>query len=185
MTHDSEKVVSIRVPPPSLQSRVQRKREVLQQWLDHGIPYDKLDSLPNSLTEAREWEDRELRIYAIGSPNSFTTRHAEVGGDVEAIRDLLTKLKAKVKRPRRKSRSVPRNPAINVKDIERAMSALISQWHMAREDARKQRVRAELAEKHRDRAREETRAKEAELRLKEAEITDLRRQLAGGLSVVR
>lgn len=178
MPNPADNVVELQLRAPSLQSRVQRKREVLQQWLDKGIPHDKLTSLPRSLTEAREWKDPELGIHPIGSPNSFTTKHPDVGPDVEIIGGLLTKLREKVKRPSSKNRSAAKRSTISAKEIEQAMSALVSQWHMAREEARQQRVRAERAEKHRDLAREELRANEAEL-------AELRRRVSGGLTVVR
>jgi hypothetical protein len=177
MLQATDEIVSLQLRPHSLQSRVQRKREILQLWLNDGVPHDKFLSLPRSLTEARKWEDPELGIYAIGSPNNFTTRHREVGRDVQAIGALLTKLRDKVKLPPSKARAVPRKPGISVKEIHQAMSALISQWHIAREEARKQRTRADVAEKHRDIARKE-------LRDMEVELARLRRQVFGGLSVV-
>jgi hypothetical protein len=178
MSDEADNVATMQLRLPSLRSRVHRKREVLQQWLDKGIPHEKLASLPRSLTEARKWNDPSLGVYPIGSPNNFTTVHSDVGEDVEAISVLLTKLQEKLKRPAARKRSTPQKPAISVKDIEQAMSALISQWHMAREEARKQRVRAELAERHRDLAREE-------LRAKEAENAELRRRLSDRLTVIQ
>jgi hypothetical protein len=171
-------ILALPVPTPSLQQRVQRRREVLQQWLDKGIPHDQLDSLPTSLNAARKWDDPAMGIFPIGSPNNFTTSHPEVGGDVEAIADLIGKLHAKIKRPARKRKAPGSQPTISAKEVEQAVRALISQWHVAREEAQRQKERADRAEKHRDLAREE-------LRAKEVEVAELRRRLSGGLSLVQ
>lgn len=147
-------------------------------WLDSGIPHDKLDSLPSSLTEARKWSDAELGIHPIGSPNNFTTRHPDVGEDVEAIGTLLSALHEKVRRPARKKPQTSHQPKISAREVEQALSTLVSQWHVAREDARRHKVRADLAEKHRDLARDE-------LRTAQVELAELRRRLSNGLKLVR
>lgn len=176
---DQDVVVALRVPAPSLKDRVQRKREILQKWLDNGIPHDKLASLPRSLTQARTWEDLELGIYPIGSPNSFTTQHPDVGRHVEVIAALLTKLKSKTKRPAAtRAKSDPRKATISAAQVEQALSAMASQWHIAREQARRERKRAEILEGHLEVARSECRAKDEEL-------AELRRRLSDGLSVVK
>jgi hypothetical protein len=66
---------------------------------------------------------------------------------------------------------------ISSKDVERALAALTSQWHMAREDARIQRERANLAHKHLEHARED-------LRKANAELAALRRRVDGGLKLI-
>lgn len=178
MTETVSNIVSLKTSNRSLKQRVERKREVLQSWLDKGVPHDKVDAVPSSLTEAREWEDPSLDVHAIGSPNNFTTKHAQVGRDVQAIGNLITKLQAKIKRPKPKRRSADERPTITAKDVQEVIATLASQWHMAREEARRQRLRADDAEAARDLAREE-------LRLSLAEVAELKRQLSGGLKLIR
>lgn len=161
---------------PGLKDRVQKKRQVLQEWLDDKIPYGK--GLPASLNEVRLWKDSELGLYRIGSPNNFTSIHPTVGEDVTAIAAILTKLKAKIKRGRIKAHSAKKKPTISASEIEQALSVLVAQWHMAREEARKDRVRADNAERSRDIAREDCR------QLRE-ELAEIRRRMAVGLTVVK
>lgn len=178
MTEATKNIVVLKGATPNLYSRVRRKREVLQLWLDNGIPHDKLDTLPRSLNEARKWQDADLGVYSIGSPNNFTTRHPDIGSDVEAIGALITKLHEKVKRPANKRPAKSQQPKITANEIEQTISSLISQWHMAREESRRHMVRADLAEKHRDIARDE-------LRVAQVELAELRRRLSSGLKLVR
>ncbi len=178
MTDTAENVVGFHAPVPDLRGRVRRKREVLQLWFDNGIPHDKLDSLPSSLNQARKWSDAELGLHPIGSPNNFTTRHLDVGDDVQAIATLIAAIHEKLKRPGRKKNRDSHQPKVTAKEVEQTLSALVSQWHVAREDARRHKVRADLAEKHRDLARDE-------LRSAQVELAELRRRLSSGLKLVR
>jgi len=48
--------------PSSIHQRIDRRIEVLTDWLENGVPREKIGSLPVSLTAAREWEDETLGI---------------------------------------------------------------------------------------------------------------------------
>lgn len=179
MNDGSKNIVSLHTKLPSLQARVQRRIAVLQEWLDKGIPHDKVAAIPNSLTKAREWHDADLAIYKIGSPRRFTTTDVDYGKDVARIAELLVALNAKIKRTGR-SRLTDRaaSPVISGREIEQTLSAMVSQWHMAREEARKHKVRADTAEAHLAFTRKESDAKDRE-------IAELRRRLSTGLTVVK
>lgn len=161
-----------------LKERVERKRDLLNKWLIEGVPHNYLETLPTSLNAARVWTIPELGIQPIGSPNSFTTTHVDVGEEVKAISDLVRKLQSKLLTPKRNKKISALRPTISAKDIEKTMSALVSQWHAARNDALHWKEQAVRAQKHRDIAREE-------LKARDAEIAELRRRLAGGLSLVK
>lgn len=156
----------------SVQSRVERKREVLALWIRDGVPPEKLESLPSSLTEARKWEDPELGVWAIKSPNDFLLAHEVWGVDVKAIQKHLTFLKGRYKRTRRPSKSseAPSNRA-ELLELNDAIQKMASQWSTEREMRLQEAARADSAEMR------------AAILLKEntanqAEIADLRRQLS-------
>jgi hypothetical protein len=179
MDDGAENVVSLRTKLPTLEARVQRRIAVLQGWLDKGIPHDKVATLPNSLTKAREWHDADLAIYKIGSPRRFTTTDLDYGKDVARIAELLVALNAKIKRTgRSRSTGGASAPTISGREIEQTLSAMVSQWHMAREEARKHKIRADTAEAHLSLTRKESYAKDRE-------IAELRRRISNGLTVVK
>lgn len=166
---------------PTLEERVRQKRDVLRRWLTEGVPPDKLASIPQSLTEARLWEDTDpdWRVYRIGSPNSFTKGNDVVGELVAEIAGLLTRLRNKVKKPTRVPRAESaRSQKISVGEIEAAFSAMASQWHKTREELRKEKERATTAE---NLLAIITREKEEQ----DKELADLRRRLQQRLTLVQ
>lgn len=158
--------------PGSVQSRVKRKREVLALWIRDGVPPEKLESLPSSLTEARNWEDRDLGIWAIKSPNDFLLTHEVWGSDIKAIQTHLTFLRGRYKRsPRRsKSRETSTNRA-ELLELNDEIRRMASQWSTEREMRLQEAARADSAEMRAAVLLEENTANQAE-------IADLRRQLS-------
>lgn len=163
---------------PSVENRIERRLEVLREWLREGIPAGKL--IPKSLAEARAWGDAELGIVAIVSPNEFTTTHPTFGARVRDIAGLLTVLRKKFKQPASVSpRSGDRTLKFDRSALERQLAAVVSQWHAERDQRQQEKGRADSAE-----FRSVLLLKELEK--KDELIADLRRQLASkqGLRVV-
>jgi hypothetical protein len=164
---------------PSVEQRITRRLDVLREWLRDGIPAGK--SLPQSLNAAREWDDPDLGIVRIASPNEFTTTHSTFGSRVRDIASLLTDLRKKFKRPSKATASKPVGQVAKFdrRDFDRQIAAVVSQWHTERDQHLLEKKRADAAE-----ARSLILLKE--LAEKETLISDLRRQLAyrNGLRIV-
>ena len=164
----------------TVEQRIERRLEVLREWLRDGVPAD--ESIPASLKAARVWENAELGILPIASPNEFTTTHHLHGNRVRDIGGLLTELKKRFDRPGG-SASSPRSSAaaakFDRKAHERQLEAAVSQWHAERDQRLHEKRRADAAEARSVLLLEENARKDAL-------IADLQRQLAShnGLRVV-
>lgn len=155
----------------TIAQRIERRQAVLREWLAEGIPPGKV--IPPSLAAARRWEDVELAIEAIASPNEFTKTHPLHGREVSNIAALLTALEKKFGRPKRDTR--PPAPA-EEKRFDQAMSnrllqTISSQWHEEREMRLSEKRRADSAEARSGALLED-------LKLKDKIISDLRRELS-------
>jgi hypothetical protein len=157
----------------SVLDRIKARKNLLKRWVDVGVPAAKLESLPNSLRSAREWSDPEIGIFAIGSPNSFTKTHPVWGRDVAEVGALLHALKNKYRRPPKRKRSTDRTVVakIDTQEAERQLQIAVSQWHMERAKAEREKRRADAAEGR-------TSLLLAENARKDEEISDLRRLIA-------
>ena len=164
----------------TVEVRIERRLEVLQGWLREGVPEDKV--IPKSLTAVRQWDDPELGIEPIGSPNEFTKTHHIHGLRVQEVAALLTEFKHRsINSPKATARRVPKTlPSFNRKDFDRQIEATVSQWHSEREQRLREQKRAESAE-----ARSVLLIQENAQ--KDQLIADLRRQLAAlkGLRVMK
>lgn len=134
----------------SVLQRIQARIDVLQDWLDHGVPLvvdedgrERPAYVPTSLTKARTWHDETLEIEKVGDPNSFTTTHPRHGSKVEELERLLKQMKA--------AGSIRRAPAKSTTDQLKALrqehSALqkqhikvVSQLAAAREELQRERT---------------------------------------------
>lgn len=154
----------------SVEARIERRLALLREWLREGIPVGKV--VPKSLAEARAWDDAELGIVSIVSPNEFTTTHPTFGARVQDIASLLTALKKKFKQPATVS-SRSSSPALKFdrSALERQLVAVVSQWHAERDQRQNEKRRADSAE-----FRSAMLLKEVDK--KDDLIADLRRQLA-------
>jgi hypothetical protein len=165
--------------PQTVLERILRRKAVLNQWLREGVPAHKMASIPRSLREARDWDDPELGIVPIGSPNDFTKNHVAHGQHVNSIAVLLDDLKRKYSPPDKPAR--PSRPVADDdrKKLQGALTEAVSQWHAARADGLAERQRADGAEARSTLLLQENAAKDDE-------IADLRRRLASreGLRVV-
>ena len=163
----------------TVEQRIERRLEVLREWLRDGVPAG--ESIPASLKAARVWENTELGILPIASPNEFTTTHHLHGNRVRDIGGLLTELKKRFDRPA--SASSPKSSAaaakFDRKAFERQLEAAVSQWHAERDQRLHEKRRADAAEARSVLLLEENARKDAL-------IADLQRQLAShhGLRVV-
>lgn len=158
-------------PPQSVKQRIERRIQVLRGWLSDGIPLGK--AVPSSLTAAREWDDEELGIQRISSPNEFTKTHPQYRQLVTDVAGLLTELKKRYsqpasKSPRRKSNA---GDKFDQSAHDRELQAAVSQWHAERDQRLWQKDRADSAEARSVALLEEN----AQM---EKLIADLRRQLA-------
>lgn len=165
----------------SVHQRIMVMKSTLNKWLTDGIPPGKTTSLPSSLREARDWEDPELNIQPIGSPNDFTTTNRKWGQDVREIARLLTRLNNLYDQGPR-TKKIPSQHTANKGDdkmVRQDLVAAVSQWHSERDARERERKRADAAE---------TRLSliSAESAQKDSEIADLRSRLAhrDGLRVV-
>jgi hypothetical protein len=172
---DLVRVVS-RAKVPSVAERIERRIELLSQWLQHGVPPGK--TIPLSLNKAREWDDAELGITPIGSAGDFVTTNKTHGSRIEAF-DKLRKmaLKRYGLPPGNKKQGRGQTPnTSSTKMIDRTISdlhitAAVSQWHSERDQRLAEQARANAAE-----------GRSIQLLQENAErdvlIADLRRQLA-------
>jgi hypothetical protein len=159
-------------PPPPIADRVLRKKDILQEWITNGIPKDRSDC-PRSLNQARLWDDPQSGIYAIRSPNEFTTGHPQWGEDVKKIGECIRTLTRRYARP--KKREVRQATAqIGVTKITSGReSHLVAQWHAEREAhalCRARIVSAELTAK----------MCLQDIAARDAQINELHRRLAFG-----
>jgi hypothetical protein len=178
MNSDSKEVRDLLQTPTgskneeSVHERIRRRKVILREWLQSGIPQEALSALPTSLRQARDWDDQSLGISKIGSPNDFTTRHATWGQEVAEIARLLTQLRERYKQPSRRRRASSQTAIIESNTVESKQQLVqaVSQWHSARS--------SHLAEKSRaDALESRILALSEEVRKKEAELSELRRQL--------
>ena len=157
----------------TVEMRVERRLEVLRDWDRDGPPLGK--RIPGSLNEARLWDDPELGILPISSPNEFTQSHAILGERIRHIAGLLTKLGKRHALPKgkRKPRAAQSGSAsiFDRKAHDRQLEAAVSQWHAERDRAVAAGTRADAAEARSIALLEENAAKD---RL----IADLRGQIA-------
>lgn len=160
---------------PTIQSRLDRRISVLRDWLDNGVPAGF--AVPTSLTKARLWENSELGIIRISSPNEFTTGHAHYGESISTIGDLLSKLRQRTLKPRGSKRAesvvlegVPRSKS-DFLSSKRALEEAVSQWHRHRDQVIHEKDRADAAEARILLLQEECRKLEMQL-------AELRRDLA-------
>jgi hypothetical protein len=163
----------------SVGHRIDRRVEVLRDWLRNGIPAGK--TIPSSLTGARQWEDLDLEIAPIVSPNEFTTTHPVFGSKVRDIAGLLTELKRKFGRPAKSSKKSGDGSAqFDRHEYDRSLNKAASQWHSYRDQLLGEKKRADAAEARCSLLDEES----AE---KDRTIAELRRKLAayGGPKVVK
>ncbi|GFE77448.1 hypothetical protein [Novosphingobium sp. TCA1] len=161
--------------PSSIHQRIDRRIEVLTDWLENGVPREKIGNLPESLTAAREWEDDTLGIERIPSPRTFTRNHADtdLGKKVCLIEGLLTDICQKWAMPRRKksaggttAQSEPKSSAPWNEHIacEKCLKAHVDKYHMMAERLSTA-VNLSLSQ-------------EAQLQRKEKEISRLTKDLA-------
>uniref|UniRef100_Q07PN0 Uncharacterized protein n=1 Tax=Rhodopseudomonas palustris (strain BisA53) TaxID=316055 RepID=Q07PN0_RHOP5 len=152
MTSKNQRVIDFversRPKPQSVADRIKRRKVVLSEWSRDGIPFGKLGSLPNSLCAAREWDDPQLGIARIASPNDFTQAHPRYGDDVREIARLLTKLAKRYNR-RALGKDKPRRAqslTSTKKEVESQLAQCVSQWQAERHARLSEQKRADTAE---------------------------------------
>lgn len=130
----------------TVKQRIERRLDVLRQWHREGIPSGK--HFPRSLTEARLWEDAELNIEPISSPNEFTTTHPLHGRLIQDVAGLLTELKMRFDRPAnsRSKKSSASATKYDIKAFEQQLEAAVSQWHAERDLRLNEKKRVDSAE---------------------------------------
>lgn len=130
----------------TVKQRIERRLEVLREWHREGIPSGK--HFPRSLTDARLWEDADLNIMPIASPNEFTTTHHLHGRLIQDVAALLTELKKRFDRPSktRLKKSSAAAAKYDTKASEQQLEAAVSQWHTERDLRLNEKKRVESAE---------------------------------------
>ena len=172
--NDDHSVVPLARPPSkpqSVEDRIRRRIEVLEEWMENGVPAGK--DIPQGLRAAREWQDDELRIAPIASPNEFTRTHDRHGHLVSAVSTLLDQLNYRYKYPK-KNRIKPKERADDRRQmahLQKQLESAVSQWHTERDAHLREKKRADAAEAHRS-------IIETESADKDKTIADLRRQIA-------
>jgi hypothetical protein len=148
-----EKVVDLvgltRPDQQTVANRIKRRKAVLAEWLKDGIPAGKRRNLPASLRAARDWDDPELGIVRIGSPNEFTQKHPLHGEDVREIARMLTEITRRYGRPDRGRNKPAKAPAatFDKKESERQLAQAVSQWHAERNARLSAQNQADAAER--------------------------------------
>lgn len=158
-------------PRRTVKQRLDRRLEVLREWLVKGIPFGKV--IPKDLKAARVWDDEDLGVLKISSPNEFTSTHVFHGADVREIAGLLTKLQKKFGKPA--SRAKPASSAtaatFDRQAFDAQLKAAVSQWHSQRDGRLSEERRRQAAEARSMMVNEE-------IKQKDELIADLRRQLS-------
>jgi hypothetical protein len=152
MSDQNEKTIDVvgrtRAEYQSVAERIERRKVVLAGWLKNGVPAGKHRSLPGSLRTARDWEDPDLGISRIGSPNEFTQNHPLYGKDVREIARLLTELRRRA--GTLQHGGAKQRPATTAnfdkKEADRQLKKAVSQWHAERHARLSEQKRAEAAE---------------------------------------
>jgi hypothetical protein len=130
----------------SIEDRVETRLVVLREWKEKGLPLGA--QIPESLTAVRLWNDPNLGILKISSPNEFTRNHPRVGQGVREIDSILAHLRALYALPSTKQRVRRPSAAIRTdpEATEKQLQAAISQWHTQRSERRAAERRAKAAE---------------------------------------
>ncbi|WP_237152356.1 hypothetical protein [Oryzibacter oryziterrae] len=147
----------------SIIDRIERRITVLSEWVKAGVPQEKHCSVPKSLRAAKDWEDPELGISRIASPNDFTQRHPVYGTRVREIARLLTELNKSTRRPG--VQHIAPSSATTIFDkqeAKRQLEQVVSQWHSERHLREIEQKRTESAQRRAASALQEN----AELRRK-------------------
>ena len=134
--------------------RIQRKIDVLQEWVDHGIPVVTGDAeakvFPTSLNKARLWEDSELGVEKIADPGSFTKNHPRHGSKVIELEQLIKRFRAIQARPKRKGKSVS-DQLLSLRqehvDLQKRHQKVVSQLSCALEELELERSQRLAVEK--------------------------------------
>ena len=159
----------------SIAQRIKRRLEVLMEWKVHGVPAGK--TVPKSLRSAREWEDPELGILEISSPNEFTTTHLVHGEQVREIQLLANELLKQGRDAADTDGEVMEPPAaFDRQRFDRLLEVAVSQWHAERDRHLEQKRRAESAEGR-------NALLQQEIKQKDALISELRKQIASPLGL--
>jgi hypothetical protein len=148
----------------SVLKRIQAKIDLLETWLETGIPnvigddgIERPSYVPTSLNKARIWENAEEGIFKIGDPSSFTTVHPKHGSKVVELDNLINRMKAVRSRPKSSGRSLneagaggkPPGRSLkeqlaalrrNYADLEKRHVKVVSQLAAAHEEAERERT---------------------------------------------
>ncbi|MDR6661331.1 hypothetical protein J2W51_003917 [Tardiphaga robiniae] len=140
---------------PSVSDRIARRIVVLRQWLEEGIPMGKRRNLPASLRAAREWNDPEIGIVRIASPNQFSQNHPVSGDDVREVARLLDALAKRYAKPKHIDKKKPQPLKFGRAEVDGRLSQVVSQWHMERSARQNEQKRADAADQRARIIREE------------------------------
>lgn len=129
-----------------IEDRVAKRLVVLREWKDKGLPFGA--QIPASLTAVRLWDDPDLGILKISSPNEFTRNHPRVGQSVREIDSLLAHLQGFYAPPSAKERVRRTSPATRPdhEATEKQLQAAVSQWQTQRSERLAAERRAKAAE---------------------------------------
>jgi hypothetical protein len=158
----------------SVAERIKTRIDVLESWLRDGLPVGMNQGLPTSLAQLRKWSLPDHGILPIASPNDFTLSHPKHGNAVLQAQEALTAVLERYSGAPRATKR--RAPAARPSETPKAdYEKLMSLYHMERHE----RLQAEKLAK----------AQAQRCAQKDAEIADLKRQLAdlasgGSLRVV-
>lgn len=117
--------------PQTVAYRIERRLVVLRSWLADGMPMGK--KFPSSLNAARLWDDEEIGMQPIRSPNDFTTTHSEHGRSVKEIGYLLTALALRYDRPTGQFVRPAPVRKFDRAEFDRVLEKAVSQWHAERD----------------------------------------------------
>lgn len=132
----------------SVKDRIERRIAVLSEWVEMGVPLEKRCSVPLSLRAARDWQDAELEITRIASPNEFSQKHPIHGVGVREIARLLTELNKKSQSPKAPLIAPSSaTKAFDKREAKRQLEQVVSQWHSAQHSREAEQKRAESAER--------------------------------------
>lgn len=133
--------------PGSVTERLTRKVELLRQVRDEGVPL--AIQVPLNLVELAEWEDENLNVYPIASPNDLSTNSPKYGKLAKEALDLLKAIQSGSEPAKKEKRpTLAEQNASLREELARAVArerALMGQFHM--KDAALQKVIRDITSK--------------------------------------
>jgi hypothetical protein len=141
--------------PTSVQQRIELKNALLEKWNEVGIPKEFRTEVPTSLRQFAKWQNKQLGLEQIGSPNSMTKSGpcGHLVQEAERLIRVLAKTQA--------VRETKGDQIANLKAKQDRMNVLVQEltnkWHISRERCAELELKVKALKNQRDRLKEQNR----------------------------